>query len=158
MAAGTPHGLRPIGMRAQDSLRLEKGYGVWSLEFSTSCTPAMASLDRFVAAGKGEFIGRDAFLRDQRDAPPMRLVLLQVDSREADATGYEPVYLADRRIGYVTSGAYGHHVQQSLALAYVDTDSCQTREPLTVTIIGQPCPARILPAPPYDPAGTRLRG
>jgi dimethylglycine dehydrogenase len=158
MAAGTPHGLRPIGMRAQDSLRLEKGYGVWSLEFSTSCTPAMAGLDRFVAAGKGEFIGRDGFLRDQVEPPSMRLVLLQVDSREADATGYEPVYLADRRIGYVTSGAYGHHVQQSLALAYVDVDSCQTREPLTVTIIGQPRPARILPVPPYDPAGTRLRG
>ena len=150
--------MRPIGMRAQDSLRLEKGYGVWSLEFSTSCTPAMAGLDRFVAAGKGDFIGRDAFLAAQAAAPPQRLALLQVDSPEADATGYEPVYRGDRRIGYVTSGAYGHHVRQSLALAYIDTDACQTREPLTVTIIGQPRPARILPAPPYDPAGTRLRG
>jgi dimethylglycine dehydrogenase len=158
MTAGTPLGLRPIGMRAQDSLRLEKGYGVWSLEFSTSCTPAMAGLDRFVAAGKGDFIGRDAFERDQRQPPPMRLVLLQIDSPDADATGYEPVHAGDRRIGYVTSGAYGHHVQQSLALAYIDTDQCQTREPLTVTVIGRPRPARILPALPYDPAGTRLRG
>jgi dimethylglycine dehydrogenase len=158
MATGTPHGLRPIGMRAQDSLRLEKGYGVWSLEFSTSCTPTMAGLDRYVAAGKGEFIGRAAFLRDQRETPPMRLTLLQIESPEADATGYEPVYLADRRIGYVTSGAYGHHVRQSLALAYVDTDACQTHDPLTVTVVGQPRPARILPVPPYDPAGARLRG
>jgi dimethylglycine dehydrogenase len=158
MTAGRPHGLRPIGMRAQDSLRLEKGYGVWSLEFSTSCTPAMAGLDRYVAAGKGEFIGRDSFLRDRLAAPPMRLTLLQIESPDADATGYEPVHAGDRRIGYVTSGAYGHHVQQSLALAYVDTDQCQTRQPLTVTVIGQPRPARILPAPPYDPAGKRLRG
>ena len=158
LAAGTPHGMRPIGMRAQDSLRLEKGYGVWSLEFSTSCTPAMAGLDRFVAAGKGDFIGRDAFVAAQAGPPPMRLALLQIASPEADATGYEPVYHGERRIGYVTSGAYGHHVQQSLALAYLDTEWCQTRDPLTVTVIGQPHPARILPAPPYDPAGTRLRG
>jgi dimethylglycine dehydrogenase len=158
IATGTPLGMRPIGMRAQDSLRLEKGYGVWSLEFSTSCTPAMAGLDRFVAAGKGDFIGRDAFVAAQAEDPPQRLVLLQVDSPAADATGYEPVYRGDRRIGYVTSGAYGHHVRQSLALAYIDTDACQTGERLTVTIIGQPCTARILPAPPYDPAGSRLRG
>jgi dimethylglycine dehydrogenase len=118
----------------------------------------MAGLDRFVAADKGDFIGREAFVAAQAGPPPMRLALIQIDSPEADATGYEPVYRGEHRIGYVTSGAYGHHVQQSLALAYVDTAMCQTRDPLTVTIIGQPRPARILPAPPYDPAGTRLRG
>jgi dimethylglycine dehydrogenase len=158
LAAGTPLGMRPIGMRAQDSLRLEKGYGVWSLEFSTSCTPAMAGLERFVAADKGDFIGRTAFLAAQAAGPAMKLVLLQVDSPDADATGYEPVHLGDHRIGYVTSGAYGHHVQQSLALAYVDTAWCESNEPLSVTILGQPRPARILRAPPYDPTGAKLRG
>ncbi len=62
--------------------------------------------------------------------PRMKLVLLQVESPDADATGYEPIYRGDRRIGYVTSGAYGHHVRQSLALAYVDTAWCETRDPL----------------------------
>jgi dimethylglycine dehydrogenase len=158
MAAGAPYGMRPIGMRAQDSLRLEKAYGVWSLEFSTSCTPAMAGLERFVALDKGDFIGRDAVLAAQGEPPPMKLVLLQIDSPEADATGYEPIHHGGRRIGYITSGAYGHHVRQSLALAYVDTDMCATRDPLSVTIIGKPCSARILPAPPYDPGGLKLRG
>jgi dimethylglycine dehydrogenase len=150
--------MRPIGMRAQDSLRLEKGYGVWSLEFSTSCTPAMAGLERFVAADKGDFIGRDAFLAAQAAGPTMKLVLLQVESPEADATGYEPIHHGDKRIGYVTSGAYGHHVRQSLALAYVDTEWCATTDPLSVTILGRPRAARILRAPPYDPAGSKLRG
>ena len=158
MAAGTPLGMRPIGMRAQDSLRLEKGYGVWSLEFSTSCTPAMAGLERFVAADKGDFIGRDAFLAAQAAGPEMRLVLLQVDAPDADATGYEPIHREDQRIGYVTSGAYGHHVRQSLALAYVDTAWCETSDPLSVTILGKPRAARILRAPPYDPTGSKLRG
>jgi dimethylglycine dehydrogenase len=158
MTAGTPLGMRPIGMRAQDSLRLEKGYGVWSLEFSTSCTPDMAGLGRFVAPAKGEFIGRAAYVAAQATGPDMKLVLLQVESPDADATGYEPIYCGDHRIGYVTSGAYGHHVRQSLALAYVETPRCTTDDPLNVTILGQPRAARILPAPPYDPTGSRLRG
>jgi dimethylglycine dehydrogenase len=158
MAVGTPLGMRPIGMRAQDSLRLEKGYGVWSLEFSTSCTPAMAGLERFVATDKGDFIGREAFLAAQTAGPGMKLVLLQVESPDADATGYEPIHREGQRIGYVTSGAYGHHVRQSLALAYVDTEWCETAAPLSVTILGRPREARILRAPPYDPTGSKLRG
>ncbi len=94
----------------------------------------------------------------KRRALAMRLVLLQVESPEADATGYEPIHHDGKRIGYVTSGAYGHHVRQSLALAYVDTEWCATTDPLSVTILGKPRAARILPAPPYDPTGSKLRG
>ncbi len=67
-------------MRAQDSLRLEKGYGVWSLEFAQSYTAAMAGLDRFIAFDKGEFIGRAAALAERASGPAQRLVLLAVDS------------------------------------------------------------------------------
>jgi dimethylglycine dehydrogenase len=155
---GTPLGMRPIGMKAQDSLRLEKGYGVWSLEFSTAYTPAETGLDRYVATDKGEFIGREAFVEARRAAPARRLVLLQLDSPDADVTGFEPIRHAGRRVGHVTSGAYGHHVGASLALGYVDPALAQTRDPLTVSVIGVPRAARILPAPPYDPAGTHLRG
>ena len=118
----------------------------------------MAGLARFVATDKGDFIGRDAFLSAQAAGPPQHLVLLQVESPDADATGYEPIHREGRRIGYVTSGAYGHHVRQSLALAYVDTDWCETSDPLSVTILGKQRAARILRAPPYDPTGSKLRG
>jgi dimethylglycine dehydrogenase len=158
LAAGTPHGMRPIGMRAQDSLRLEKGYGVWSLEFSTACTPAMAGLDRFVAFDKGEFIGRQAALAAQATDPALRLALLEIDASDAVAHGHEPVHHDGRRIGYVTSGAYGHHVQRNLALAYLESRLCRTRDPLSVTLIGKPRVARVLDAAPYDPHGTKLRG
>jgi dimethylglycine dehydrogenase len=158
LAAGSPLGMRPIGMRAQDSLRLEKGYGVWSLEFATSVTPAMCGLDRFVAVDKGDFIGRAAHLQSLNETPPQTLVLLHVDSPEADATGYEPIYHGKERVGYVTSGAYGHHVALSLALAYVDTPLASTQDVLSVTILGKPRAARILPEPPYDPRGLLLRG
>jgi dimethylglycine dehydrogenase len=155
---GAPLGMRPIGMRAQDSLRLEKGYGVWSLEFAQSCTPAMSGLDRFIAFDKGDFIGREAALNERDRSPDQRLVLLAIDALDADATGFEPVWVGQRRVGFVTSGAYGHHVKQSLALAYVDQAIVDSSEPIEVHVVGERRPARILIEPPYDPRGLRLRG
>jgi dimethylglycine dehydrogenase len=154
---GAALGLRHIGMRAQDSLRLEKGYGVWSLEFAQSYTPAMSGLDRFIDYAKPAFIGRDAVLRERDSGPTQRLVLLAIEASDADATGYEPVWIGARRVGFVTSGAYGHHVRQSLALAYVDRAVADSPEPLEVHVLGERRPARILAEPPYDPRGLRPR-
>ena len=155
---GTPFGMRPIGMRAQDSLRLEKGYGVWSLEFAQSYTPGMSGLDRFIAFDKGEFIGREAAMRERETGSDQRLVLLSIDALDADVTGFEPVWAGERRIGYVTSGAYGHYVGQSLALAYVERTMAGESVPLEVHVVGERRPARLLREPPYDPRGLRLRG
>ena len=155
---GAPLGMKPIGMRAQDSLRLEKGYGVWSLEFAQSYTPAMSGLDRFVAFDKGEFIGRDAALAERAAGPSQRLVLLAIDAADADVTGFEPVSVGTRKVGFITSGAYGHHVKQSLALAYVDRSVAERPVPLTVSVVGEPRTARILAEPPYDAKGLKLRG
>jgi dimethylglycine dehydrogenase len=155
--AGKEFGLKPIGMRAQDSLRLEKGYGVWSLEFAQSYTAAMAGLDRFIAFDKGEFIGRAAALAERTAGPAQRLVLLAVDSADADVTGFEPVSVDDRRVGFVTSGAYGHHVRQSLALAYVEQGIAASPRELSVDVLGEARPARILAEPPYDPHGLKMR-
>ncbi len=158
LEAGTNFGLKPIGMRAQDSLRLEKGYGVWSLEFAQSYTPAMSGLDRFIAFDKGDFIGRAAALEERQRGPSQRLVLLSIDSADADVTGFEPVHAGERVVGFVTSGAYGHHVRQSLALAYIDTAVAgQTSAPLSVDVVGEPRAARLLREPPHDPRGLRLR-
>ena len=157
--AGADLGLRPIGMRAQDCLRLEKGYGVWSLEFTAGHTAAMAGLDRFIAFDKGEFIGRAAALAERDRGPAERLVLLAIDSPDAEVTGYEPVWHGERRVGYVTSGAYGHHVKLSLALAYLERAIAERPGlPLEVHVVGERCPARMLAEPPYDPRGLRLRG
>jgi dimethylglycine dehydrogenase len=155
---GAPLGMRPIGMRAQDSLRLEKGYGVWSLEFAQSYTPAMSGLDRFIAFDKGKFIGRDAALAERAAGPSQRLVLLAIDALDADVTGFEPVSAGTRKVGFVTSGAYGHHVGQSLGLAYIDRPIADKPVPLTVHVVGEPRAARILAEPPYDPQGLKLRG
>jgi len=155
--AGADHGLRLIGDRAIDSLRLEKGYGIWSAEFRQDATPGMSGLDRFVAFDKAGFIGRTAALREREEGPRRRLVLLEIDAADADASKDEGIWLGERKVGLVTSGAFGHHVRKSLALAYVDVDVIGTAPELTVYVVGEERAGRILPEPPYDPTGSRLR-
>ena len=160
---GEPLGMRLIGDRAIDSLRLEKGYGIWSAEFTQAYTPAMSGLDRFVDWNKADFVGRDAVQAAREASPERTLVLLSIDAPDADAAGDEGVWLDGDLVGFTTSGAYGHHVQQSLALAYVDTPLVeQARDgagpDLVVDIVGDPRAARILVEPPFDPTGSRLRG
>ncbi len=85
-------------------------------------------------------------------------MLLAIDAVDADVTGFEPVSVGTRKVGFVTSGAYGHHVKQSLALAYVERSIAEKPVPLTVPVVGEPRTARILAEPPYDPKGLKLRG
>jgi dimethylglycine dehydrogenase len=157
LEAGAEHGLRPIGDRAVDSLRLEKGYGIWSTEYRQECTPGESGLDRWIAFDKGPFVGRDAALRERDEGPSRRLVLLEVDADDADASTDEGIWIGDRRVGFVTSGAFGYFVGRSLALGYVERDVEQERPEVSVYVIGDPRPARILPDSPYDPNGVRLR-
>jgi dimethylglycine dehydrogenase len=153
--AGAGQGLRAIGDRAVDSLRLEKGYGIWSAEFRQENTPGESGLDRFVAFDKPNFVGRDAALAERERGATRTLVLLAVDAADADAAQDDGVWAGDRLVGLVTSGAYGHYVGQSLALAYVDRDALDAE--LTVYVVGDPRGAEILPAIPYDPTGVKLR-
>jgi dimethylglycine dehydrogenase len=155
--AGSESGLRLIGDRAIDSLRLEKAYGIWNAEFTQAYTPGMSGLDRFVAFDKGDFIGRDAALRERERGAAQRLVPLEVDAGDADASADDAIWIGDRRVGFVTSGAYGHHVRKSLALAYVDRDVIESGEDLELFVVGEARTARILPEIPYDPTSSRLQ-
>jgi dimethylglycine dehydrogenase len=84
-------------------------------------------------------------------------VSLEVDAADAEAAADDGIWLGDRLVGAVTSGAFGHHVGASLALAYVDVDVIASSPALSVSVVGQSRPCRILPEPPYDPQGLRIR-
>jgi dimethylglycine dehydrogenase len=155
--AGEGLGLRPIGDRAVDSLRLEKGYGIWSAEFRQDFTPGMSGLDRFVDYDKAGFIGAEAARKEREEGAKRLLVLLEVEAGDADAAQDDGVWIGDRLVGVVTSGAYGHHVGKSLALAYIDRELIESNPDLIVFVVGEPRAARILPESPYDPKGNRLR-
>ena len=155
--AGRDLKLAQIGFHALNSLRVEKSYGIWSREFSQAFTPRMSGLDRFVAYDKSGFIGRDAALKERDGkAPAQRLVTLEVEAVDADASGNEPVWAGDRLVGRTTSGAFGHSCGRSLALAYLDTEVAEGT-PLALDIVGQRREGRAIPASPVDPAGGRPR-
>ncbi|QEW20666.1 Aminomethyltransferase [Marinibacterium anthonyi] len=158
--AARPLGAGPVGSRALMSLRVEKGYGAWGRDFSPEYWPQEVGLDGFVKPDK-PFLNRDAVAAVLANRPRERMVLLALDAAatdasQADATGGEPVVHDGHGIGRVSSGAYGHSVGQSLAIAFLKTDlPAGTR--VDVMVLGRPHPAMILARPPFDPAGAKLR-
>ncbi|MCY4100294.1 MAG: FAD-dependent oxidoreductase, partial [Rhodobacteraceae bacterium] len=158
LQAGKPEGMMEYGYNALLSLRLEKSFGIWSTEFTQAYTPGMTGMDRWIDWNKPEFIGRGKAL-EEKDAqsPSMVLVTLEIDALDADASGYEPIWKDNKRVGFVTSGGYGHTVKKSLAMALVEPEFSTPGTELAVHIVGVERPAKVIPASPYDPSGKAMR-
>ena len=159
LEAGADLGISEYGFNALLSLRLEKSYGIWSAEFTQGYTPGMTGMDRWIDWNKEAFIGREAALAERDgNGPAQRLVTLEVDANGADASGYEPVWSGSDRIGFVTSGGYGHTVEKSLAMALVDSDLAEVGTSLMAHVVGVERDVKVIAPSPYDPAGAVMRG
>src|SRR5512140_1487172 len=158
LAAGADLGLTHFGSRALNSLRLEKGFGNWAREFRPIYSPVEAGLDRFINLDKGDFVGRDAYLRDKEAGGARRLITLAIDAVEADAIGDEPVWHDGKVVGWITSGGYGHCVAKSIALGYVPAALANAGSGFEVELLGERRPAKLVQQALYDPEGTRMRG
>ncbi len=155
---GSDLGARPVGGRALGSLRIEKGYGSWSREYSPEYWPQEVGLDRLVKMDKSEFLGREAYANLMHRAPREQLVIMEVDAKSADASGGEPVFLRDGTpVGRVSSGSFGYTVNKSLALCFVRAEHAGAGNEFDIAILGKPHAAVQLAAPPFDPKGERLR-
>ena len=157
--AGREMDIGPVGSRALMNLRLEKGYGSWSREYSPEYWPQEVGLDRFVKLDK-EFMNKTAVSQVMKQPARESLSILALDAdavtaSNADATGGEPIFINGTGIGRVTSGGYGFGVDQSLALGFVKGAAPGDR--VDVMVLGQPHGATILAEAPFDPVGTRLR-
>ena len=155
--AGQAHGLGMCGMRAMDSLRIEKSYRMWGQDLTVEYSAFEAGLDRFIAHDKGDFVGRDALMTQREAGVPQDFVTLAVDADDADPWGNEPIYHGDAMVGRATSGAFGHSLGQSLALGYVAREHAEPGRELAVEILGERRPTRVIPASPADPTNERLR-
>ena len=157
-AAGRPRGMKPFGMRAMMSLRLDKFFGSWGREFSPDYTCAETGLDRFIQWSKGDFIGRAA-AEAERAAPPHRaLAVFEVDALDTDVNAYEPVWIDGAVQGFCTSGGYSHYAEKSLAIALIKRDKIQPDLSAEIEILGEMRPARLITQPLFDPEGQRMRG
>ena len=157
LEAGASEGIRECGFNAMLSTRLEKSFGIWSAEFTQAYTPAQTGMDRWIDWDK-EFVGKAAALAERDgNGPSQKVVTLAVEEGDADASGYEPVWSGDQRVGFVTSGGYGHTVGTSLAMAMVNSDLCAPGTKLQLHIVGKLRKARVIPPSPYDPSGKAMR-
>jgi dimethylglycine dehydrogenase len=164
VAAGEPHGLRLFGMRALMSLRLEKSYGTWFREYRPIYTPLEGGIQRYLKLDH-DFIGRSAHEAEAAGGgPERRLVAFVVEpdpDDPADVIGDEPIWHDEAVVGWITSGGYGHHVKESIALGYVPTALATPDgaggSGFEIEIIGRRRPARLQPEPLFDPKGLRMR-
>ncbi len=157
MSAGRDIGLQPFGLRAMDSLRLEKMYRGWRNDLSPEFTLLESGMDRFVRLDKAEdFVGRAALAAERAQGSRQKLVCLVIETNDRDAITVEPVYRNGQRVGVTSSGGYGHATGHSLAIAYLATEHAVEGRNVEVDLLGQRCPARVTLTPVYDPANARL--
>ncbi|OAN65192.1 glycine cleavage system protein T [Rhodobacteraceae bacterium EhC02] len=156
---GQKHGMKPFGMRAMMSLRLDKFFGSWLNEFSPDYTAAETGLDRFISFKKNvDFIGRAAAERERELGAKRKLCAFEVDALDADVVAYEPIWLDGKVQGFCTSGGYAHHAGKSIALGFVPTDRATAGLEVEIEIMGQMRPARLITTPLFDADGARMRG
>ena len=159
LTAGKDIGLREIGFAALNAMRLEKSYGIWNREFTQGYTPQETLFDTFVDFEKPDFIGRRAAMAEREtQSAKKRLVTLEVDATDADASGYEPIWKDGAVIGYITSGGYGYTIGKSIALGFVERAFAAPGTELTTHIVGAERACRVIANAPYDPMGKVMRG
>jgi dimethylglycine dehydrogenase len=159
MAAGASFGIKPYGIRAMDSLRLEKSYKLVGRELSIEYAALESGLERFVDLNKGDFLGREALLAWRDKGFANKLVTMEVTGvADADARGSEPVLKNGASVGRTTSGGYGWRTGKSLALAMVTPEYAAVGTELDIQVLGEKKRAVVVGDSPYDPDNARLRG
>ena len=158
LEAGADQGIREFGFNALLSLRLEKSFGIWSAEFTQGYTPGQTGMDRWIDWEK-DFIGRSSALAERvGNGPEQKLVTLEIDAKDADATGFEPIWVDGKVVGFVTSGGYGHTLGKSMAMGMIDSEHSGVGTELSIHIVGSERSASVIASSPYDPAGKAMKG
>ena len=159
LEAGADHDIREVGFNAMLSTRIEKSFGIWSAEFTQDRTPGMTAMDRWIDWDKPDFIGKVAAVAERNGNGPEKIqVTLEIEDGDSDASGYEPIWSeAGDMVGFVTSGAYGHTVKKSLAMALIEPALANEGTAVTVHIVGVERRAKVITPSPYDPNGMAMR-
>ena len=158
--AGQAYGLKPFGMFALDSLRLEKGYRAWKQDLSTDYTILQGGLERFVKWDKADFTGKAALLAQKQQGVSKRFALLVIDQPgECDAPYMSTIWHEGAIVGETLSGGWGHRMDKSIALGMLRADLAVAGTTVEVEIFGERFAATVQEDRPlWDPENARLRG
>ncbi len=157
-SAGEDHGMRPFGMHAMMSLRLEKSFGSWMREYRPDYTCAETGLDRFISWKKNDFIGRASAAAEKAAPPERHLCTFFVDAKDADVVAYEPIFYGDDVVGFCTSGGYAHWAEKSVAIGFLPTAMIQEGAEFGIEILGKRRKAVVNNTPLFDADASRMRG
>jgi len=152
-AAGKEFNLKPFGGRALMSMRLEKNWGAWTLDFRPDFTAKESGLDFFIDWNK-DFIGKESA---KKDKSKLKLTPLIIETDDIDVTNNEAVVKDEKSIGYITSGGFAHYVNKSIAYSYLDEEILKSNEKFQVEINGNFYNCSIIKKALYDPTGERMR-
>jgi len=158
MESGKDLGLKPYGIRAMNSLRVEKSYKLVGTELSIEYSPYESGLDRFIHPNKGSFIGLEALNKWREKGFQNKLVTFEVHNiTDADVLGNNPIYQNGKVVGRATGGDFGFRLNKSIALGMVKPELATTGQKLKIDILGKMHDATILDESPYDPENKLLR-
>jgi len=158
MEAGQELNLKPFGIRAMNSLRIEKSYKLVGTELSIEYSPYESGLDKFIHPNKGNFIGLDALNKWREKGFSNKLVTLEIkDIIDADVLGNNPIYENDKVVGRATGGEFGFRLGKSIALGMVKPNLANIGQNLKIDILGKMHNAIIIDESPYDPENKLLR-
>ena len=148
--------LKFYGSRALMSLRLEKNWGAWTLDFRPDFTAAESGLDIFIDWNK-DFIGKDASLKEKKEGHKKKLITMTIETKDIDVTNDEAIIKNNKCVGYITSGGYAHYSKKSMALGYVPVELSKHNTSLNVEINGQLYKANVTDRPLYDSNGGKMK-
>jgi len=158
IATGEPYDIRPVGYKALDSLRLEKGYRVWGSDITPDENPYEAGLGFCVRLKSGgEFIGKQALLQARKEGHERRLCTLTLYDDGCVLYGGEAVYAREKLVGRVRSAGYGYTVGKNIALTYLPLEFAGMGSGVQVEVFGELIEALVVPDTLYDAEGRRLR-
>jgi len=161
-AAGEAFDLKLVGLHAVDSLRLEKAYRHWGSDIGPDDTPLEAGLGFAVKLNKGDFIGREALLRQKEKGLTRKLATFSLEDPEPLIYHDEPIYRNGELISANTHGSYGHLIGGATGMGYLENPDGITKEWImdadyTINVEGKMVPAKVHLKPLHDPKGERLR-
>jgi glycine cleavage system T protein (aminomethyltransferase) len=148
LVTGSDRGLIPCGLAARNTLRLEAAFRLYGHDMDETTTSLEAGLGWVVKLGKGDFVGRDALLKQKEEGLSRKLVGFEVLDRAPARDGY-PIAIGDKQIGVVTSGSPAPFLKKNIGLAYVPIEHTATGTELFVVIRGRNVPARVVETPFY---------
>jgi sarcosine dehydrogenase len=150
--AGQDLGIKNVGYRAIDSLRLEKGYCYWSAEVSPDYNPYDAGIGFAVDLDKGSFIGRESLAKIKREGPKWKLCTFTLSNDQPKLlSGGETISHRGEVVGVVSSGGYGHTVKKTIALGYLPVEEADHKDGYAIEVYREAIPATRLAKAPYDP-------